>query len=176
MGMSVLHAANTVSATAIFSILGSVLLGVAADRYQRSSVLSLTYALRGVAFLLLLLLPAGNLLYVYGLVLGISWTATTPLTAAIAADRYGPRHLGLIFGSLFTFMNLGFGVGALLDGVIYEATGGYSAALLVNVALGLAAAIGAALVPHTGRERRHVRPVTPAPDERPAAPYHPITP
>ena len=75
--------------------------------------------------------------------LGISWTATTPLTAAIAADRYGPRHLGLIFGSLFTFMNLGFGVGSFLDGVIYESFGGYNGALAINVILGV---IGAGLV------------------------------
>lgn len=153
MGMSLLHAANTVSVTAIFSIMGSVLLGIAADRFQKTSVLSLTYAMRGLAFLLLLLLPGGNLLYVYGLVLGISWSATTPLTAAIAADRYGPKHLGLIFGSLFTFMNLGFGFGSLLDGIIYEASGGYTMALLINVALGVLAAIGAALVPYLGRER-----------------------
>jgi MFS family permease len=151
MGMSLLHAANTVSVTAIFSIIGSVLLGIAADRFQSTSVLALTYAMRGLAFLLLLLLPAGNLLYVYGLVLGISWTATTPLTAAIAADRYGPRNLGLIFGSLFTFMNLGTGIGALLDGVIFELSGNYSAALLINVALGIIAAIAAALVPLLGR-------------------------
>jgi MFS family permease len=153
MGMSVLHAANTVSVTAVFSIVGSVLLGLAADRYQRTWVLALTYALRGIAFLLLLLLPLNNMIFVYGLVLGISWTATTPLTAAIAADRYGPQHLGLIFGSLFTFMNLGFGIGAFLDGVIFELSGGYTAALLVNVALGLIAAVAAAVVPLTGRER-----------------------
>ncbi|MBW3634517.1 MAG: MFS transporter [Chloroflexi bacterium] len=169
MGMSVLHAANTISATAIFSILGSVVLGLAADRYQRTSVLALTYGLRGGAFLLLLLLPSGNLLYVYALVLGISWTATTPLTAAIAADRYGPKHLGLIFGSLFTFMNLGFGVGSLLGGVIFEATRGYQAALIVNVALGVAAAIAAALVPRFGFERdRRLMPVT-APENVSAA-------
>ena len=154
MGMSVLHAANTISVTAVFSILGSVLLGLAADRYRRTSVLALTYALRGLAFLLLLLLPAGNLLYVYGLVLGISWTATTPLTAAIAADRYGPKHLGLIFGSLFTFMNLGFGFGSLLGGVIFEVTGGYQAALVINVVLGVVAALAAALVPRFGHERQ----------------------
>jgi MFS family permease len=166
MGMSVLHAANTVSVTAVFSVMGSVLLGIAADRYQRTSVLALTYALRGLAFLLLLLLPAGNLMYVYGLVLGISWTATTPLTAAIAADRYGPKHLGLIFGSLFTFMNLGFGVGSLLDGIIYEASGGYQAALIVNVVLGLVAALGAVLVPFFGSER--LRLPAPVRDERPS--------
>lgn len=143
MGMSVLHAANAISVTAIFSVAGSVLLGLAADRYARTHVLALTYALRGLAFMLLILLPGGNLIYLYGLVLGISWTATTPLTAAIAADRYGPRHLGLIFGSLFTFMNLGFGVGSFLDGVIFEHFGGYNGALAINVILGV---VGAGLV------------------------------
>jgi MFS family permease len=153
MGMSVMHAANTVSVTAIFSVIGSLLLGLAADRTRRTSVLAMTYALRGVAFLLLLLLPGENLLYIYGIVLGVSWTATTPLTAAIAADRYGPKHLGLIFGSLFTFMNLGFGVASLLDGIIYDTLGGYQTALIINVALGIVAAIGIALVPRFGLEQ-----------------------
>lgn len=153
MGMSVLHAANAISVTAIFSVLGSVLLGMAADRYARSHVLALTYALRGLAFLLLILLPGGNLIYLYGLVLGISWTATTPLTAAIAADRYGPRHLGLIFGSLFTFMNLGFGVGSFLDGVIYEHLGGYNGALAINVILGVIGASLVLLLPRLAEER-----------------------
>ena len=80
--------------------------------------------MRGIAFILLLLLPTGNLLYVYAIVLGISWTATTPLTAAIAADIYGRRNLGIIFGTMFTSMNLGFGIGAVLDGYIYDALGG----------------------------------------------------
>jgi MFS family permease len=167
MGMSVLHAANTISVTAIFSILGSVLLGLAADRFQRTSVLALTYGLRGVAFLLLLLLPGGNLIFVYGLVLGISWTATTPLTAAIAADRYGPKHLGLIFGSLFTFMNLGFGFGSLLGGMIFEVTGGYAIALIANVALGMVAAIAAALAPRFGQERQRSPAPLMAPEKGP---------
>jgi MFS family permease len=166
MGMSVLHAANTVSATAIFSVAGSVLLGIAADRYPRTSILALTFALRGLAFLLLLLLPGGNLLYVYALVLGISWTATTPLTAAIAADRYGPRHLGLIFGSLFTFMNLGFGIGSLLDGVLFEINHSYQTALLVNAALGAVAAVGALLVPRFGAAPGRVSTPGPSSDER----------
>jgi MFS family permease len=154
MGMSVLHAANTVSVTAVFSVLGSVLLGLAADRYPRTAVLALTYGLRGLAFLLLVFLPAGNLLYVYGLVLGISWTATTPLTAAIAADQYGPKHLGVIFGSMFTFMNLGFGFGSVLDGIVFETTGGYTSALLLNVVLGVAAAALLVFVPNVGVARQ----------------------
>lgn len=146
MGMSVLHAANAISITAVFSIGGSLLLGIAADRHRRTSVLALVYALRGLAFVLLALLPVGNMIFVYAVVLGISWTATTPLTAALAADRYGPRHLGAIFGAMFTFMNLGFGVGSLVDGVLFEMTGSYALSLWVNVLMGALATIAILLV------------------------------
>jgi MFS family permease len=141
MGMGHQQASFAVSVTAGFSILGSLGLGLVADRHRRASVLGLTYLLRGFAFLLLLLLPAGDLLYIYALVLGISWTATTPLTAAIATELYGPRHLGVIFGTMFMFMNLGFGVGAFLDGLIFELTGGYQFALAASAVLGFGAAI-----------------------------------
>ena len=153
MGMSTLHAARAVGVTALFSIGGSVLLGIAADRYRRSAVLAVTYALRGVAFVLLLVIGQ-DLLYVYAVVLGISWTATTPLTAAIAADLYGRSNLGTVFGTLFTFMNLGFGLGAFVDGAIYEWAGGYEVALGLNAALGVAAAVGALAVPKRLGARR----------------------
>jgi predicted MFS family arabinose efflux permease len=50
-------------------------------------------------------------------------------------------------------MNLGFGIGSLLDGVIYETFGGYGAALIINALLGVAAAVTILLVPYLGRER-----------------------
>jgi MFS family permease len=147
MGMGEVRAANVVAVTSVFSIGGSILLGLAADRKSRSHVLGLTYFLRGISFLLLLALPKDNLIFMYALVLGISWTATTPLTAAISADLYGRTNLGVIFGTLFTFMNLGFGVGSLLDGVIYDVAGGYNIALMINATLGILAAISVLGVP-----------------------------
>jgi MFS family permease len=147
MGMGEVHAANVIAITSVFSIGGSIILGLAADRRSRSHVLGLTYFLRGTSFLLLLALPKDNLIFVYALVLGISWTATTPLTAAITADIYGRANLGLIFGTMFTFMNLGFGVGSLLDGIIYDVAGGYNVALIINATLGILAAIAVLGVP-----------------------------
>ncbi|MFM8594534.1 MAG: MFS transporter, partial [Chloroflexota bacterium] len=44
MGMSHTISGLTVSVTAVFSIAGSILLGMAADRHRRSSVLALVYA------------------------------------------------------------------------------------------------------------------------------------
>ena len=146
MGMVTTHAANAVAITAVFSILGSILLGMAADRWPRSWVLAFTYLLRGAAFAVLLA-PRQDLLLLYAVVLGISWTATTPLTAAIAVDRYGTRHLGAIFGTMFMSMNLGYGIGSFFDGVIYEVAGGYRLALLLNALLGVAGAIAILRLP-----------------------------
>ncbi|HEU0114383.1 MAG TPA: MFS transporter [Thermomicrobiales bacterium] len=143
MGMPAVHAADIVAVTALFSIVGSLSLGVAADRHRRAAILALVYFLRGMAFLLLVVLPTGNLIFLYALVLGISWTATTPLTAAIAADRFGAKHIGLIFGSLYTFMNLGSGLGSFIDGLIYEREHAYVVALIANVVFGVLGAIGA---------------------------------
>lgn len=124
MGMSAMHAADVVAVTAAFSIAGTIALGILADRSSRPRILALTYLLRGVAFILLIFFSDDSLIFGYAVVLGISWTATTPLTAAIAADLYGRRRLGVIFGTLFTFMNLGFGTGAFLDAVAYDVSGG----------------------------------------------------
>lgn len=141
MGMESMAAADVVAVTAVFSILGSVLLGVVADRHARSTILAVTYALRGLAFALLAILSSGNLIYVYAIVLGISWTATTPLTAAIATDLYGRANIGVVFGTMFTFMNIGFGAGSFLDGLVYDLFGDYEPALMVNALLGAMAAI-----------------------------------
>jgi MFS family permease len=153
MGMQEVRAANVIAVTAVCSIVGSILLGLAADRRSRPQVLGFTYFLRAISFLFLLALPKDNLIFFYALVLGISWTATTPLTAAISADLYGRANLGVIFGTMFTFMNLGMGVGSLLDGVVYDVTGGYNVALVINAALGILAAISVLGVPDLRKVR-----------------------
>ncbi|MFM9108914.1 MAG: MFS transporter [Chloroflexota bacterium] len=152
MGMSHVLAGTVISVTAAASIIGSLLFGMAADRHRRTSVLAIVYALRALAFLLLLVLPVGNLVFVYAVVLGVSWSATTPITAAISADRYGRLHYGLIFGTMFTFMNLGFGIGSFIDGAIYDRTGNYDLSLMINVVMGVVATVGVLAVDRTRKE------------------------
>lgn len=146
MGMHVTMAAEVVSVTAVFSVAGTILLGMLADRYRRSRVLALTYALRSVSFFVLFLLPAGPPMFIYAVILGVSWSATTPLTAAISADVFGKINAGAIFGAMYTMMNLGAGVGAYFDGVVYDRTGSYQAALIINTFMGASAAIAILLV------------------------------
>lgn len=143
------HSAHTMQTTASFalsivggfSIVGAIVIGLLSDRKGHREMLALTYFLRGLAFLVLLFVGASIPgIFLAAVILGISWTSTTPLASAIAADIYGRASIGTIFGFIFTAMNVGSGVGAWLAGLDRDIAGNYHGALIANVAMGFAAA------------------------------------
>ena len=117
------HSTHTMQTTASLalsvvgacSIIGAIVMGFLSDRAGHRQMLALTYFLRGLSFLILL--AVGSWIpgiFLAAVVLGISWTSTTPLASAMAADIYGRASLATIFGFIFTAMNVGSGVGAWL--------------------------------------------------------------
>lgn len=155
------HTMETVASTALSvvggcSILGAVVIGLLADRIGRKPMLATTYFLRGLAFLMLVL-AGPNLVGIFlaAIVLGVSWTSTTPLTSAISADMYGRHSLAGIFGFMFSTMNIGSAAGAWLAARDYDITGNYHLSLIVNAFLGFAAAA----VVQAVRERSFVPPL-----------------
>jgi predicted MFS family arabinose efflux permease len=143
------HSHNTMQTTASFalsvvggfSILGAILIGFLSDRKGHREMLAMTYFLRGLSFLTLI--AVGSYIpgiFLAAIILGISWTSTTPLASAISADYFGRASLGAIFGFVFTAMNVGTGFGAWLAGLDRDVFGNYTASLIANVVLGFAAA------------------------------------
>ncbi|HEX5506206.1 MAG TPA: MFS transporter [Thermomicrobiales bacterium] len=134
-------ASSTLAVVGGCSILGALAIGHLADRVGDRPMLALTYLLRGLAFAMLLLVGS-NLtgIFLAAIVLGVSWTSTTPLTSAISADVYGRASLGMIFGFIYMAMNIGAGVGAWLAGLDHDLTGNYHLSLVLNGILGFAAA------------------------------------
>ena len=143
------HSAGTMQAVASLalsavggaSVLGAIGIGFLADRVGHRQMLTMTYFLRGLSFMILLL-AGSNIagIFLAAIVMGVSWTSTTPLTSAISADIYGRASLGTIFGFIFSAMNLGVGVGSIVAGRDYDLTGNYHLALVANAFLGFAAA------------------------------------
>ena len=71
-----------------------------------------------------------------GIVLvGLSWNAVVALTAAFASDKFGLKHLGTIYGTMFAVMPLGSGMGAALGGYLFDARGTYDLAIWSNLVL-----------------------------------------
>jgi MFS family permease len=144
------HSTHTMQTTASFalsvvggcSIIGAIVMGILSDRHGHRQMLAMTYFLRGLSFLILFAVDAWIPgIFLAAIVLGVSWTSTTPLASAMSADIFGRASQATIFGFIFTAMNVGTGFGAWLAGLDRDIFGNYEFALLANVAFGFAAAV-----------------------------------
>ena len=138
-------AAGAFSLIGAAAIIGALLLGHLSDQHGRRRLLSLSYHLRALGFVLVLLsmgigflnIPSLGItaLLVGILLVGFSWNAVVSITAAYASDRFGVAQLGTIYGTMFAVMPLGSGFGAYLGGLLYDSQGTYAIAIWSNIAL-----------------------------------------
>ena len=130
---------------------GVLLIGPLSDRVPRKVLLGAVYLIRGVAFLLLVVLPGSAALWGFAVVGGASWLATVPLTTSLAADVYGVRHLGTLAGLINFAHQVGGALAVYLFGLVFDAQGSYDFAFLACTAT----LAGAGLVSLSIGERRY---------------------
>ena len=143
LGYHPMVAAGAFSAIGASAIVGALWLGHLSDRHGRRGLLTLSYHLRALGFVVVLLSmgisvipPLGISALLVGIILvGFSWNAVVSITAAYASDRFGVTRLGTIYGAMFAVMPLGSGLGAYLGGVLHDARGTYDIAILSNIVL-----------------------------------------
>lgn len=133
-GVSALAAASVAGLVGAASIVGKLLWGWLSDRNGREVAYSLSFVctLASVGALTLAgRLPDSALPYVYGLLIGMGYAGTAPVTPAAASDLFGGRGFSTIFGTLHTVLSMGTATGAWGAGLIFDRTGTYSIALWV---------------------------------------------
>jgi MFS family permease len=134
------------------NIVGSLGAGMLADKIGGTkNWLALVYFMRGIAYIILLTVPAPAGLWIFASVAGFSWVATLPLTSSLTADVYGLKALGTISGITFLFHQLGGFSSVLLAGLLYDITGSYTVPFAIVGALLFPAALSAFSI----KERRY---------------------
>ena len=133
------------------NMVGAIGAGILADRFGRKNVLGSVYFLRGVAYLLLLVIPSTMGFWVFATLAGFSWIASVPLTTSLTADVYGVRALGTISGVSYLCHQIGGFVSILVAGYLYDVTGSYVLPFGIAGALLFPAAISA----FTIKERKY---------------------
>jgi MFS family permease len=123
--------------------LGGIMAGILSDRFPRKNILAAVYFTRGVAYLLLVVIPGSMGLWAFALVAGFSWLASVPLTSSLTADVYGLRALGAISGVVFLCHQIGSFAMILLGGYLYDVTGSYDWPFAIAGAFLLPASIAA---------------------------------
>ncbi|MCH8988684.1 MAG: MFS transporter [Chloroflexi bacterium] len=142
-GVSATMAAVIFGVMMALNVVGGLGAGLLGDRFGRKNLLAAVYALRGVAFLLLLVMPGEQGVWVFAVLAGFSWIASVPLTSSLIADVYGVRALGTISGISFLCHQVGSFVSILAAGLLFDITGSYTLPFAVGGVLLFPAALSA---------------------------------
>ncbi len=142
-GVSASMAAIIFGVMMALNVAGGLGAGLLGDRFGRKNLLAAVYALRGVAFLFLLVMPGAPGVWVFAVLAGFSWIASVPLTSSLIADVYGVRALGTISGISFLCHQVGSFVSILAAGLLFDITGSYTLPFAVGGALLFPAALSA---------------------------------
>jgi MFS family permease len=136
-------AASSLGLIGMASIAGRFFFGWLADRMhdaKYASVLGFVLMIGGM----LLLLKAGSakMLMVYALLFGFGYGSISTMMPFLLADRFGRHLLGAAYGMLtFLCAGIGGGIGPVITGYVYDLTGSYTSAWLLNLAALVIAAV-----------------------------------
>ncbi len=141
-GLSRSIAAGTLSLIGLGNIVGSYVASALGDKYRRKYLLSIIYALRAVAILALVLMPASPIMSLgFGLVMGLLWLGTVPLTTSLVGQIFGTRYMTTLFGFVYLTHQMGAALGVYLGGKVFDDTGSYDTVWLIAAGLGVVAAL-----------------------------------
>jgi len=142
LGLAPEIGAYAIALIGLFSIFGSLLSGVAGQRWSKRCGLSFIYFARAVAITALLLAPKTEVtIYLFAATMGILWLSTVPLTSGIVAQVFGVRYMATLFGIVFFSHQIGSFLGVWLGGYLYDTTGSYDGVWWAGVVLGIVAAL-----------------------------------
>lgn len=122
----------------LFNIVGTYTAGWLGGKYSKPRLLMGLYGLRGIAIIGFLALPLTTwTIYAFGVIMGLLWLSTVPLTNGIVANMFGVKYLSMLSGIVFFTHQVGSFFGGWLGGVNHDMTGNYNMVWIFSIVLSL---------------------------------------
>ena len=134
VGLSEVEAAFSFGIAGILNFIGMVLTGLAADRYPRHLVATVSYALSFMAIFSLAMMQFYTsiiflILFIIGF--GLSAGARGPIITTLMAEIFAGKGLASIYGATNLGQGIGAATGAFVAGFLFDLTGGYNFGFLL---------------------------------------------
>ena len=129
IGLSEVQAAFSFGIAGMLNFIGMVLTGLAADKWPRHIVATVSYILSFIAIFSLALMqlyPSIVLLALFIIGFGLSAGARGPIITTLMAEIFAGKGLASIYGATNLGQGIGAAIGALLAGLLFDLTGGYN--------------------------------------------------
>ncbi len=120
----------------LFNIVGTYSAGWLGDKYSKPHLLMWLYGLRGITIIAFLTIPLSlYTVYAFGIIMGLLWLSTVPLTNGIVANMFGVKYLTMLSGIVFFTHQIGSFFGGWLGGLNHDITGNYNLIWMCSIAL-----------------------------------------
>ena len=145
------------TAASIFGVMmglnsiGVLTAGMLSNWWSQKLVLGSTYALRGVAYAVLLTVGGGEGMWAFAFIAGMSWIATASMTSSLTADIFGLRNLGTLNGMTNMSHQIGGALSVLMAGELQQLTGSY----VIPFAIAGLTLIGASIAAFSVNEKKY---------------------
>ena len=139
-----LSSGSAVTIISVFSASGAaatLVVGFLSERMSPRLMIFLGYLLAATAMGVLVI--ADNLAeaYLFAVLQGAASSGINVLAPILLASYYGRRSMGSIFGITRAGQVIGFALGALISGVVYDSTGSYQDAFFLFVLISVASSL-----------------------------------
>jgi predicted MFS family arabinose efflux permease len=137
-GITRSEAALIASLFGVAAFAGKLIAGWLMDRFTTTLIPFAAFALPTIGYLLLWNSPGSlALTSTAALINGFGGGASLPITTYLITRYAGVRHFGKIFGIVSSLLGLAGGLGPLLAGFVFDATGNYATLMLVGAGVAL---------------------------------------
>jgi MFS family permease len=156
LGMTTIKAAAIVTLLGSTSIIGRLVMGRVSDSIGRKRAATMSALCMAGAMLLVTVASDAWMLYLFGVLFGLSYGGVDPPIAALIGDVCGLRHIGMIMGVMVIGWSAGAAAGPALAGYLFDMTHNYVLAFLSGMVAMVIAAFLTLLVIRPGRAARGV--------------------
>ncbi len=132
-------AAGLLAVMGTMNFIGTLASGWLTDRYDPRKLLAIYYSLRGLSLLLLPFVNEPTGLTVFAIFFGLDYIATVPPTTALAADTFGRKNVGIVYGWIFCAHQIGAALASWLGGALRDSLNAYTVPFLLAGVLAIAA-------------------------------------
>jgi MFS family permease len=152
LGVSRVDAANILGTAGGLSIVGNAILGLTADKSGNKKTFAASLILMSAILVWLALATSQWQLYLFACVFGFAYGGLATIESPLAAELFGLKSHGLIYGIASIGFTVGAAVGPVITGHIFDITDSYKTAFLVCAAVSAVGFILASILKPTGIE------------------------
>jgi predicted MFS family arabinose efflux permease len=136
-GVPKIQAASLMSALGMGALVGRTAGGMLSDRIGPKWALFISLTLQTIPIPLLLMSPSLPVLYLIATLVGLGLGGHGTMYPVITREFYGPKRVGILFGTFTAGASAGMASGSFLGGVFHDLAGNYIPAFVFSLTMGV---------------------------------------